>query len=210
VAAAPDLRISKSDGGISPMPGGIITYTLNYTNTGTQAATGVVITETVPNNTRYNATASLPTVWSCPNGSLAGTLCTTNIPGSVAGGGGSGSVRFAVRVDNPLPPSVTSIVNTANIGDDGTNGPDPTPINNVGTVGTIPTAVKLLYFKVNGVSGLKVTLGWATAMEVDHYGFNLYRAPANDFSQATLINSQYGSHPSGATYQYVDTVPNGG
>jgi len=213
VAAAPDLRLTKSDGGVSPMPGGIITYTLNYTNTGTQAATGVVITETVPNNTHYNAAASLPTVWACPTGN-PGTICTTNIPGSVAGGGGSGSVRFGVRVDNPLPGTVTSIVNTAIIGDDGTNGPDPTPINNTGTVGTIPTAVKLLYFKVNGVSGLKVTLGWATETEIDHYGFNLYRAPANNFSQATLIHFEPATIPggnhNGATYQYADTVPTGG
>ena len=45
LAAAPDLVITKSDGGVSTIPDGMVTYTLTYTNTGTQDATGVIITE---------------------------------------------------------------------------------------------------------------------------------------------------------------------
>jgi uncharacterized repeat protein (TIGR01451 family) len=41
----------------------------------------------------------------------------------------------------------------------------------------IPTAVELLYFRVGGVMGQQVRLEWATAVEIDNFGFRLYRAP---------------------------------
>ena len=58
VIAAPDLTLAKSDGGASVVPGGTISYTLTYANVGNQGATGVVITETVPANTTFDAGAS--------------------------------------------------------------------------------------------------------------------------------------------------------
>jgi uncharacterized repeat protein (TIGR01451 family) len=124
-----DLVLNKTDGGITTAPGGTIVYTLTYTNTGPSDATGVVISDTVPANTTFNATASAPTVWSCPDGSPAGTSCTTSI-GTVPGNNTPGIVTFAVTVNNPLPPGVTQIDNAATVGDDGTHGPDPTPPNN--------------------------------------------------------------------------------
>ena len=152
---AVDLVIVKSDGGVTTGPGGIVTYTLNYRNDGVQGATGVVITETVPVNTRFNAAASAPTVWSCANNSPPGTVCTTSI-GNL-GVGGSGSVRFAVTVNKPLLPGVTQIVNTAIIGDDGANGPDSTPANNISTdntpvdYGPVPAAVgDYVWYDANG------------------------------------------------------------
>jgi uncharacterized repeat protein (TIGR01451 family) len=46
VDATPDLHIEKDDNGFSTTPGGVITYTLTYTNLGHQYARGVIITET--------------------------------------------------------------------------------------------------------------------------------------------------------------------
>jgi hypothetical protein len=76
-----------------------------------------------------------------------------------------------------------------------------------------PTAVELLYFRANRLSGQQVQLEWATALEVDNFGFNLYRANVNDQKQANLIHftpsfDKGGS--SGATYTYIDTVPEQG
>ncbi len=73
-----------------------------------------------------------------------------------------------------------------------------------------PTAVSLLYFRVDGVKGRQVRLAWATAVEVDDFGFNLYRADTNDFSRAKLIHFEPAAiqgHQSGATYIYADAVP---
>ncbi|MBC7228180.1 MAG: DUF11 domain-containing protein, partial [Thermoflexales bacterium] len=72
----------------------------------------------------------------------------------------------------------------------------------------IPTAVELLYFRVGGVAGRSVRLEWATAVEVDTFGFNLYRAPVADFARAEAVASVPSeARGGGATYVYTDTVP---
>lgn len=77
----------------------------------------------------------------------------------------------------------------------------------------IPTAVELLYFQANPLSGQQVQLKWATALEVDNFGFNLYRANADDVDVARAglpihfepaVTQGSGS---GATYVYIDTAP---
>jgi len=128
LGGVPDLVIVKDDGGIDAMPGDLVVYTLAYQNVGDQNATGVVIDETVPANTSFDAGASTAG-WACSPDNTAGSACTLTI-GDVAGQGGAGSALFAVRIDDPLPTGVTGIVNQASIADDATNGPDPTPGDN--------------------------------------------------------------------------------
>jgi hypothetical protein len=86
-----------------------------------------------------------------------------------------------------------------------TNRPtDTVPINNT------PTAVELLYFRVDGVSGRQVRLAWATAVEIDNLGFNVYRSNANDVGRAALIHFEPAAMMGGrlgTTYVYTDTVP---
>jgi uncharacterized repeat protein (TIGR01451 family) len=131
VTAAPDLSISKSDGGASVAPGGTVSYTLTYANGGDQGATGVVLTETVPADATFNAGASTAG-WSCTPDDNAGSTCTLAI-GGLAAGSGSQMATFAVTAVNPLPAGATQISNTASIADDGTNGTDPTPGDNSGS-----------------------------------------------------------------------------
>jgi uncharacterized repeat protein (TIGR01451 family) len=124
VTAQPDLVLTKSDGGATATPGGVISYTLTYFNNGNQGATGVVLTETVPANTTFTGSG-----WTCAPNNNAGSTCTRAV-GALAGGGANGSATFAVTVTNPLPLGVTQISNSASITDDGANGTDPTPANN--------------------------------------------------------------------------------
>ncbi len=124
---ARNLAISKTDGGVTTVPDSVVSYTLSYTNSGPSAATGVVITETVPANTIYSAAASAPAIWSCPDGSMAGTICTTNL--GLVLSNTTGTVNFAVTTVGLLPAGVTSLTNTALIGDDGISGPDPADDN---------------------------------------------------------------------------------
>lgn len=128
VSAAPDLSITKSDGGITVNPGDPIPYVLNYANIGNQNAGGVKITEIVPADSTFNAGASTG-VWTCVPNNNAGSTCTLPLS-NVNGGGGSGSATFAVTVDNPVPGGVTQISNTASISDNGLSGPDPNLLNN--------------------------------------------------------------------------------
>ncbi len=131
VDAAPDLVLTKESSGPTPFPGEVIPFVLGYSNVGNQGATGVVISETVPANTTFDAAGS-SVGWSCPDNSPAGTVCTLAV-GTVAGGGASGTRNFAVQLDDPLPVGVNSVSNTASVADDGANGADPAPANNSAT-----------------------------------------------------------------------------
>jgi hypothetical protein len=99
-----------------------------------------------------------------------------------------------------------------NGGTDIYNNPINHPSDTVPIV-NIPTAIELLYFRADSVSGRGVRLAWATAVEIDNLGFNLYRADTNDLDRAKLIHFEsaapQGRQP-GATYAYVDTVPSDG
>ncbi|GEM_PF-2084225 len=140
VDAAPDLAISKTDGGLSAIPGEVLVYTLNYANLGDQDAAGVVITETVPAYTTFDATGNPG--WTCVNGAPAGTTCTYDAGDLPAND--SGNVTFSVRIAQPLPASATIISNTAAITDDGTGGEDANLNNNVTTITTAAFAAPTL------------------------------------------------------------------
>ena len=116
VNAAPDLVITKSDGGITAEAGGSIVYTLFYTNTGTQDAANVVLTETLPANTSYTGVGWNPAAPGVYTQSLG-----------VLAAGASGQVEFAVTVNAQLPAGVTTVFNSVTIGDDGSNGADLNP-----------------------------------------------------------------------------------
>lgn len=128
--AAPDMVIDKSADTSRPKVGRVIVFTLEYSNTGNQDATGVEITEVVPEGAEFAAAESAPSAWSCSDGAPAGTACTLAV-GDLASGA-SGTAFFAVTVSNE--PSSGAIVNTVVIRDDGTNGSEPTPENNIDRV----------------------------------------------------------------------------
>src|SRR3989449_63578 len=92
VSTLPVLSISKSDAPDPVNAGSNITYTLSYSNTGTAAASGVVVTDTVPANTSF--------VSATGGGTLAAGVVTWNI--GALNAGGSGSVQLVVQVASPL------------------------------------------------------------------------------------------------------------
>ncbi len=122
--AAPALSLTKSDGGVSTTPGGTVVYALGYTNSGNVGLTGVVLNETLPTNTTFNA-ASSAAGWSC-----VGSACTLII-GALAAGA-SGSANFAVNVITPVPAGTAQISNAAAVSANGgttANASDSTPVN---------------------------------------------------------------------------------
>ncbi len=127
LTAAPDLNLQKTDSDSTATPGNAIVYTLTYQNVGNQDATGVVITETVPQHTTYTTTGSTPG-WVCTPDASADSSCALEISGVVAAGS-SASVTFAVVVDAPLAAGIREIYNFATVADDGENGDDLTEDN---------------------------------------------------------------------------------
>ncbi len=124
--AAPDLRLTKTDFTASITPGAGSVYTINISNIGTQAATNVLVTETVPIGTTYNAVLSDP-LWSL----IAPDTYQIFLPTFAAGAGFN--VNFSVTVNSPAVPGQSDIVNTVAISDDGANGSDPNPGDNSAT-----------------------------------------------------------------------------
>ncbi|CAN5503346.1 hypothetical protein BH10CHL1_BH10CHL1_21010 [soil metagenome] len=202
LTAAPDLVLRKSDGGASATPGGTIVYTLNYTNTGNQGATGVVLVETVPANTQFKAASSSPN-WNCLPNISAGSTCKLTL-GALASGVHN-SALFAVTVVNPVPIGVTQIANTASINDDGGNGPDATPANNSASDTTPLTASpKLLLDKRHDVSvaepgkTILYTLVYTNAGNQDAAGVVLTETvPANTKFNASGSTTGWTCTPSG-------------
>ena len=120
-----NLTISKSDGVTEFVAGQTLVYEIEYANSGSQPATNVVITETIP----FATTAGSNPAWS-PVG-LSGSVWTLNI-GTVPAGG-SGSVSFTGVVDDPVPPGVAAITNVVSLNSDQTTGtiPNDTDINDL-------------------------------------------------------------------------------
>ncbi|MCP3978218.1 MAG: DUF11 domain-containing protein, partial [bacterium] len=123
----PDLVILKDDGGITVDPGDPITYAISVENVGNQHATGVVVSETVPEDTVFLAGSSDP-AWSCLS-TTAGSSCSLDL-GSVAVGTARLPFDFAVLVDSPVGAGVEQIFNTVSVADDGTSGTDLNPADN--------------------------------------------------------------------------------
>lgn len=79
-----DLSITKSDGSATYTPGGTATYVITVSNAGPDAATGVVVTDNLPDG----VTLSGP--WTC---TASGGTCST------AGGGNAGDSQVVVTLD---------------------------------------------------------------------------------------------------------------
>ena len=129
IAAVPDLTVTADDGGVSATAGDTVIYTLSYHNHGNQDATGAYVIETVPAGSTFDSAASTAG-WT----NIGGNDYRYDI-GNLAAGE-SGSILFAVKVDDTLPAGLTQLDNVTTIDDDGTNGVDPTPSDNIGNDNT--------------------------------------------------------------------------
>jgi hypothetical protein len=202
----PDLVIRKSTTVVTAEPGAVITYSLTYSNVAAAPALRAIITETVPAHSRSYYAGS-GSGWSCADGSPAGTQCGYLL-GNVAGGA-RGTLRFAVRLDSPLPLSegVTSILNSVLITDTDSRR-DAHPIDNSAQITTplgTPTAVELASLAAGDVpTGIQV--GWSTARELSISGFAIYRSLDGVRAHATLITlSPIPAHyRTGGQYAHLD------
>jgi uncharacterized repeat protein (TIGR01451 family) len=205
ITATPDLSVSKTDGNVTGIPGSTVVYTITYSNTGNQGATGVVLTETVPANTTFNAGAS-SAGWSCANGSPAGTTCTNTI-GALAGGG-TGSRLFAVTVNLSLPGGTTSTSNTVTIADDGANGADPTPANNTDTEITPVFAAPDIQI-VKGDGNISTTPGGTVAYSLAYSNTGTIGATGVVITETVPANTTFNAGASSAGWSCANGSPAG-
>jgi len=109
VTAAPQLSLVKSYSGPPLRAGAHLVFDLALSNTGNQIAAGVVLQETVPNNTSFDSAASSPG-WSCA-APAAASPCTLTVP--TLAPGQTLHFAFAVIAADPLPAGVTQVTNSA-------------------------------------------------------------------------------------------------
>jgi len=112
--AMPDLGVDKTLGSASdPRPGGVLVWEIVLSNTGNQAAAGLLLHEEVPAHTTFAPGASDPD-WSC-EAATAGATCTLEVGTLPAGS--SVTAAFAVVIDESLPPGVEVVENCATVGE---------------------------------------------------------------------------------------------
>ncbi|MEZ4710896.1 MAG: SdrD B-like domain-containing protein [Caldilineaceae bacterium] len=102
IYAPPILHVAKQIESALAYPDALLTYTIVYSNSGMGIATGVVITETVPQYTTFVPEES-SVGWQCAgNRTAAGTVCAFEV-GTIPAGTGKSDLLFVVRVDAILP-----------------------------------------------------------------------------------------------------------
>jgi uncharacterized repeat protein (TIGR01451 family) len=190
VAGAPDLVITKDDAQATVLSGDTLTYTLTISNVGTQGATGVMVTDTLPALTTFVAASD--------GGTESGGVVTW--PAFDLAAGGIVTRTVTVRVDDDLlsaPRRDTrtwkrgslaitfstpehysgcgsaTIVNTAAVADDGAHGPDPTPENNTASDTDRVTASDVIF--TTGVPANWSLRGWVRVEYIVDTGRRLIR-----------------------------------
>ena len=103
-----DLAIDKSDAPDPVMAGGVLTYTLNFTNQGPSIAESVIITDELPSNVTFVSIISQPSYLSGPI-QTGQTLTWTTMDMPV---GETGAIVYTVLVD---PDAIDPLDNVAGI-----------------------------------------------------------------------------------------------
>nr|MBX2824601.1 carboxypeptidase regulatory-like domain-containing protein [Gammaproteobacteria bacterium] len=142
--APPILSIEKTPNSGVIQQGEALVYNIVYSNTGFGNATGIVITELVPQYTTFLNELSTPG-WVCENGNgAAGSICTFAVGEVPAQSTNSQALNFAVQIDRVVETSVTSVLNQIQIRDDGLHpsGISGQSVNEVRVVVRHPTPLE--------------------------------------------------------------------
>jgi len=200
VTSAPILGISKTDAPDPVAAGNNVTYTLSYSNTGNENATGVVITDTVPANTAF--------VSATGGGSFAGGVVTWNI--GALNAGSSGSVQMIVQVASPLP-SGTLLTN----GSYAIDSNETAPVSGAAITTTVTSDPILSIGKtdspdpaVAGTDNITYTLSYSNAGNANATGVVIADTlPAG----TTFVSATAGGSLAGGVVTWtVGNVPSGG
>jgi uncharacterized repeat protein (TIGR01451 family) len=109
-AGRASLQLVKSYLGGPVTAGLLLPYQLTLSNGGNQDAAGVTLHEVVPARTSFVAASSSPG-WTCTPGAGSGASCALAV-GSLAAGA-SVTLSFNLVADNPLPPGLLTVANSA-------------------------------------------------------------------------------------------------
>ncbi len=118
VNAAPRLALTKAVDRTSAAPGDVLTYTLTYTNSGNADATGVTVSDTLPERTSFLSASN--------GGTFTGSAVLWQL-GTVPAGA-SGTVSFTVRLHAVFPSGTTQVTNIGTVSSETTLPVDSNPV----------------------------------------------------------------------------------
>ncbi len=124
-----DLRLTKTASPNPVVAGNNLTYTINLTNDGPDAASNVIVSDTLPANTAFDSIVT-PAGWSCAFPAV-GSGGTVNCTKASVANNETAVFSIVVKVD-PATPNASTINNTATAT---TTSFDP-PANSTATVST--------------------------------------------------------------------------
>jgi uncharacterized repeat protein (TIGR01451 family) len=178
---APNVRVVKA-GTATTLPGGLVDYALSYANTGTAAAAGVSLVDTLPPGVTFVSATPAPA-------SQSGSTLTWNLGTLNAGAGGSIAVR--VQVDAGLARGAvrtnTSSISTTTLGDD--------PSDNISSASTTVIAPNV---QVTKTGKARVTAGESLLYTLSY---------ANTGDAAAAGVSLVDTLPAGATFVSATPAP---
>lgn len=108
------------DGNGITTPGDVLLYTVTVRNVGNAEATNVVFNDTPDSNTSLIAGSVQTSVGSVTNGN-AGTAPITVAIGTLAANGGAAQISYRVRIADPLPAGVDTVINQGLVDSDTEN-----------------------------------------------------------------------------------------
>jgi uncharacterized repeat protein (TIGR01451 family) len=197
-----DLEVVKSDDPEPGVLGGLLTYTLVYTNHGPFVAREVYITDTFPVSVTYDGIVVQPSGWTHPPDYDAGPPVTLTWYTPTLAAGASGRIVYTVIAGETISGTIDNRACISNTIDDWfvQNNCD-----------IEPTAVELLSFTTVRLPGA-VVLSWETAVEIDSYGFVLLRSASGRVADAEefAFVAAKGRGGGGAAYSYLDRGPPSG
>ncbi|WP_322820396.1 hypothetical protein [Chloroflexus sp.] len=200
-------------------PGDVIEYTLVLTNTGSEIALRLKVSDTPDPNTTLvvSSVVATPSTAQIVRGNTPDDT-TVEVTLDELAVNGVLTITFQVQVNNPLPDSVTEISNQAtatgaNISSTPSDDPttivpdDPTRLSTP-PPDSPPTAIVLTEFRLVA-SGNGWDIVWTTGAEINTRGFLIYRSTAGR-DKAQLLTPipipARGSTTSGASYRFSDTT----
>ncbi len=128
-APTPDLVVTKDDGIDRIPPGGETTYDLTVANHGDAEATGVILTDVLPDGVRFVSASDGAALDPAGDAARDGSPAVV-WPWFALAPGEERSVQVTVRVDDRAVAG-TELRNQAIVGDDGRHGADANPDDNV-------------------------------------------------------------------------------
>ena len=207
ISAPASLSVSIADGNVTTERGGVLPYTISYSNAGSligagtgASATGVALTETVPSNAVADLANSTPG-WTLVSGTGGAGSVYTFAVGNL-GAGATGSVVFSVDLNATIPGSVTSLADSVGIRD---AAQDTTSASRLTPIGALLAPVTLIGTSGSDVFTLKRD---ADQQHIDwSFASNFGSVPISSPSQSLSVSGFGGSDALVLDYSNGNPLP---